>query len=218
MRPDRSTFDRPAHGPPGRRAVPRPCARRLTAACGDMQREGTASSFLIVNALEAARGSDPTKFGGTLASDVLTVVKRRADGLQRRRPRSLSLGMKDPGSASSPTAPTSANFITLTRYHVQVQALGRPEQAEGVDVPYAFDGALTPTVTDRRCHGRVHAGAQHRQGGSAAARRSRSNGRHPLDDRGESRSTATIRRAGGQRHRDHLGRLRQFRGQDERGP
>src|SRR6478752_7008314 len=42
--------------------------------CGDMQREGRASSYLVVNALEAAPGSDPSTFAGHLPSDVITVV------------------------------------------------------------------------------------------------------------------------------------------------
>jgi hypothetical protein len=111
--------------------------------CGDMQREGTASSFLIVNALEAAPGSDPTKFSGSLSSDVETEKSVFADVGRV----SLSLGMKDPGTATSPTAPTSANFITLTQYHVRyIRSDGR--QMEGVDVPYAFDGGISLTVKD----------------------------------------------------------------------
>ncbi len=47
--------------------------------------------------------------------------------------------MKDPGSTASPSTPTSANFITVTRYHVKyVRTDGRNTQ--GVDVPYEFDG------------------------------------------------------------------------------
>jgi hypothetical protein len=117
----------------------------LSASCGDMQREGQASSFLIVSALQAARGDDPTKFAGNLLSDVLTVVKDVPTIFNDVGQVQLSLGMKDPGSTNSPTTPTSANFITVTRYHVQfVRADGRNTQ--GVDVPYAFDGAFTVTV------------------------------------------------------------------------
>jgi hypothetical protein len=121
-------------------------------ACGDMQHEGTASSFLIVNALEGAPGSDPTKFSASLASDVVTVVNNVPTVFNDVGRVSLSLGMKDPGTASSPTSPTSANFITLTQYHVQfIRADGRNTQ--GVDVPYAFDGGMTLTVTDSDIQG-----------------------------------------------------------------
>ena len=117
----------------------------LTASCGDMQLEGQASSYLIVNSLQAARGDDPTKFAGNLLSDVLTVVKDVPTVFNDVAQVQFSLGMKDPGSTNSPTTPTSANFITVTRYHVKfVRSDGRSIQ--GVDVPYEFDGAFTTTV------------------------------------------------------------------------
>jgi len=117
----------------------------LSASCGDMQREGQASSFLIVSSIQAARGDDPTKFGGNLLSDVLTVVKGVPTIFNDVGQVQLKLGMKDPGSTNSPTTPTSANFITVTQYHVEfVRSDGHNTQ--GVDVPYAFDGAFTATV------------------------------------------------------------------------
>jgi len=137
--------------PGGALRVARGAALVLLAAaatsCGDMQHEGTASSFLIVNSLEAAPGSDPTKFGGSLSSDVITVVNDVPTVFNDVGRVSLTLGMKDPGTATSPTAPTSANFITLTQYHVQyIRSDGRNTQ--GVDVPYAFDGGLSLTIKD----------------------------------------------------------------------
>jgi hypothetical protein len=117
----------------------------LSASCGEMQREGQASSFLIVNAIQAARGDDPTKFAGNLLSDVLTVVKGVPTVFNDVGQVQFSLAMKDPGSTNSPTTPTTANFITVNRYHVKfVRADGRNTQ--GVDVPYEFDGAFTVTV------------------------------------------------------------------------
>ena len=45
----------------------------------------------------------------------------------------------------TPTAPTSVNAITLTRYRVTYsRADGR--NTPGVDVPYGFDGAMTRTI------------------------------------------------------------------------
>ena len=55
--------------------------------------------------------------------------------------------MKDPGTTTNPSTPTSANFITVTRYHVKyVRSDGRNTQ--GVDVPFEFDGGASVTVRD----------------------------------------------------------------------
>lgn len=125
-----------------------------TPACSSLLTQGNASSYLIINALQASTGREPDKFAGVLASDVLTYVKKDdgtgnqvlvatvfADNLSVE----FALGMKNPGGADSPNEPSTTNFITVTRYHVQfVRSDGR--NTEGVDVPYAFDGAATVTV------------------------------------------------------------------------
>ncbi len=133
----------------------------MIAGCTKQQQQGTGSSYLIVNSLEAASGAKPTEFSGALASDVVTLVKQTdADGNSVFVPTiyddpgqvSFSLGLKDPGSADSPTSPTSANFITVNRYHVEfVRADGR--NTPGVDVPYPFDGGMTVTVAGSRSQG-----------------------------------------------------------------
>jgi hypothetical protein len=116
-----------------------------SASCGQLTRQGTASSYLIVSALEASSGADPGGFGGTLDSDVITIVEEVPTIFSDLGRVTFTLGMKDPGGAGSPTAPTQANWITVERYHVAyVRADGRNTQ--GVDVPYAFDGAATATV------------------------------------------------------------------------
>lgn len=116
-----------------------------SASCGDLQRQGQASSYLIVNALEGARGSDPTTFSGNLPSDVVTVVNNVPTFFNDLGRVKLVLAMKDPGGVSSPTTPTTANFITVEQYHVHyIRADGHNTQ--GVDVPYDFDGGLTLTV------------------------------------------------------------------------
>lgn len=118
-----------------------------SASCGKMVREGQASSFLIVNEMVAAAGAKPTEFGGTLFSDVETVVNDVPTIFSDVGRVTFSLGMKDPGSASAPTQPTSANFITVNRYHVKyIRSDGQARQ--GIDVPYEFDGAFTATVSD----------------------------------------------------------------------
>ena len=109
--------------------------------CGDMVRQGTASSYLIVNSLEGASGADPGDFSGTLRSDVLTENSIFND-LGRV---TFQLALKDPGPASSPATPSPNNFITVDRYRVEFfRADGRNQP--GVDVPYPFDSAFTVTV------------------------------------------------------------------------
>jgi hypothetical protein len=117
----------------------------LTASCGDLTRQGTGSSYIILNALEAASGANPTTFGGTLQSDVLTVVDDVPTIFNDVGRARMTLAMKDPGTADTPTIPTPNNFITLNRYRVQyIRADGR--NVPGVDVPFPFDGAVTSTI------------------------------------------------------------------------
>jgi hypothetical protein len=114
-------------------------------ACGEMTRQGTSSSYLVIAALEAASGAEPEEFGGTLQSDVITVVEGAAGIYNDLGRVTLRLGLKDPGTAEGPTEPTSANFITVERYRVTyTRADGR--NVPGVDVPYPFDSAFTLTV------------------------------------------------------------------------
>jgi hypothetical protein len=117
--------------------------------CGDLTRQGTASSYLVVEELVAAPGAEPDKLGATLHSDVLTVVDDVPTIFSDNGRVSLTIGLKDPGSTTSPNTPTANNFITVERYHVKyIRADGR--NTPGVDVPYAFDGAMTFTVSGER--------------------------------------------------------------------
>jgi hypothetical protein len=112
-----------------------------------MVRQGTGSSYLIVNALEAASGADSDEFAGTLRSDVITIVDDVATIFDDPARVNFQLALKDPGPAGSPTTPTSNNAITITRYRVEfIRADGR--NTPGVDVPYAFDSAFTVTVSE----------------------------------------------------------------------
>ena len=111
-----------------------------SASCGTV-REGTGTSFLIVEELEFASGNDRTQFEATLHSDINT-PGGNFDDLARA---TFRLGLKDPGPATSPNTPTQNQSITIDRYHVRFfRADGRNTQ--GVDVPYEFDGAFTATV------------------------------------------------------------------------
>ena len=54
--------------------------------------------------------------------------------------------LKDPNLPALPATPSPLNSITLSQYHVEfVRTDGR--NTPGVDVPYAFDGAITATVS-----------------------------------------------------------------------
>lgn len=117
----------------------------VTAACGDMVRQGQASSYLIVTQLAAASGAEASSFTGVLASDVVTVIDGVPTIFADPGSVTLTLAMKDAGSAT-PTTPTTNNHITVNRYRVRyIRTDGR--NTEGVDVPYAFDGAVTGTIS-----------------------------------------------------------------------
>lgn len=116
--------------------------------CTSQQTQGQASSYVILQSLQGASGAKPDTFGGTLASDVQTLV----DNGDSKSPTIyedpgrvvLLLAMKNPVGLE----PTTANFITFNRYRVTyVRSDGR--NTPGVDVPYPFDGAVTVTVGDQ---------------------------------------------------------------------
>ena len=127
----------------------------LGTGCGSYVREqGTGPTQATVAMLEAAPGAEPNKFGGTLASDVLTNVKKNVNGQILIVPTifgdagrvTMSLMLKDPGPPGSPTEPTAVNAVTFTRYRVTyTRTDGR--NIPGVDVPYPFDSAVTFTAT-----------------------------------------------------------------------
>jgi len=130
--------------------LPAVCLLALAAAgCGDLVRQGTGPSQATVAMLEAVSGAEPGKFGNTLASDVITYVKKTINNVEVDVPMifgdggraTVSVELKDP----TVTTPTSVNSVTFTRYRVSyIRADGRNTQ--GVDVPAAFDSAVTFTV------------------------------------------------------------------------
>jgi hypothetical protein len=119
----------------------------VSVSCGDMVRQGTGSSYLSIERLEAASGAKPDEFDSVLASDLVTVVDDRPTIFEDVGRVRFALRMKDPGSVESPTAPSPANAITINRYHVRyfrADGHNRP----GIDVPHPFDGAFTITVSE----------------------------------------------------------------------
>ena len=101
---------------------------------------GRSPSQVVVDVLEAASGAESDEFGGTLRSDVLT-NGGIYDDLGRVR---FRIVLRDAGTLT-PTTPAEVNSVTFTRYRVvYVRSDGR--NVQGVDVPYAFDSAMTLTV------------------------------------------------------------------------
>lgn len=123
--------------------------------CGDVSRQGQSPVYLVINNLTAKRGGGTTATDSNfLLSDVITNVTSPPPCSQTSPCATIfndvgtatfTLALKDITNASI-TQPTSNNTVTLSRYHVSYRRSdGR--NTPGVDVPYAFDGAATATVS-----------------------------------------------------------------------
>ena len=126
----------------------------LTTSCSKMIREGTSPAYLILTSMTGTAGGGA--LAGTastnLSSDVITKVPALT-GIPTifgdTGQATLDLQMRD-----TLTAPSPANFITLTQYHVKyIRSDGRTVQ--GLDVPYEFDGGLGVTVSGSQSVGFV---------------------------------------------------------------
>lgn len=119
----------------------------LLSSCSKEVRTGDSPAYLVLTSLTASKGggAGSGQFTSSLPSDVVTLVPAQtgtptifADNGQA----SLQLQMKD-----TLNAPSAANAITLTQYHVKyMRADGH--NVQGVDVPYEFDGGLGITISD----------------------------------------------------------------------
>ncbi len=117
----------------------------LVPSCSNQVRTGQSPAYLQLNTLQGAKGGGANSgtFGASLASDVLTLVPATTGTptiFTDNGQASLSLEMKD-----TLNSPTSANFITLTQYHVKYMR-SDGHNVQGLDVPYEFDGGLGVTV------------------------------------------------------------------------
>ena len=120
----------------------------LTAGCGNVS-QGPSDTLVRINLLEAASGAVPDKFGGTLGSDVITIVKKDSVDIPTRFNDlgrvTMAMTLKDPGAPGVPNTPSALNIVTFTHYRVAYRRTdGR--NVQGVDVPYAFDSGLTFSV------------------------------------------------------------------------
>ena len=125
-----------------------------SASCGDFVRQGRSPVNLVIRSLTAASGAEPTNFGGVLHSDVIT-MRTSPDPCTDTSPCPtvwsdpgqvvMGLQLKDQGSLGVTAEPSLINQVTIDRYRVEYQRTdGRNTQ--GVDVPFAFDSAVTFTV------------------------------------------------------------------------
>jgi len=128
-----------------------PVALMSVSCGGDALRNGQSPVVLVVNSLLGASGGGhaANTFGGTLFSDVQVLVTSPAPCTQDKPCPTIFSDVGQVTLSLAPKnisiAPTVNNQVTITRYHVQyVRADGR--NVQGVDVPYAFDGAVSGVV------------------------------------------------------------------------
>jgi len=115
------------------------------AGCGEYVRSSRSPSQLVIVTLEGASGAAPGTFGNTVTSDVVTTVNGQTTILNDLGRVTLGMMLRDQGTPGVVAAPSLVNQVTITRYRVVYRrADGR--NAEGVDVPRAFDSAITVTV------------------------------------------------------------------------
>jgi hypothetical protein len=109
------------------------------ASCSSTTRTGEGPVYLTITSLQATPGGDT---GGTATTKLTSDVVTNGTAFEDLGSVSMVVGQKDI------TAPlTSNNAVTITRYRVVFKrADGR--NAQGADVPYAFDGGVTFTVAD----------------------------------------------------------------------
>jgi hypothetical protein len=122
--------------------------------CGDVVRQGSSPVYLVIDTLQGIRGAAQVGTPSTtLSSDVITNITQPAPctplapcptifpdsgQVQLRAP------LKDIG-ATAALSPTTNNEVTINRVRVEfIRADGR--NTPGVDVPYAFDNAVTGTI------------------------------------------------------------------------
>ncbi|MFN2581584.1 MAG: hypothetical protein ABR498_02445 [Candidatus Dormibacteria bacterium] len=118
-------------------------AALLAAGCGDTSSGPSPSKVIVTDIKVGAGGVSPQLVNGPLNSDVLTKGSVFDDLAQV----TMEATLKDPGNPGAANTPSPLNAVTFTRYRVEYRrADGR--NTPGVDVPFAFDGGMTLTVSD----------------------------------------------------------------------
>jgi hypothetical protein len=130
-------------------------APAVMAGCGGSYvRDSNAPARLVIVALQGASGAEPEDLATVVHSDVLTLVTTGGTcTVQTPCPTiytdpgqvEMRLQLRDIGNPAAPSSPSPLNAVTITRYHVRyLRSDGR--NAQGIDVPYEFDGGATFTV------------------------------------------------------------------------
>jgi hypothetical protein len=125
-----------------------------TVSCGDVVRQGSSPVFLVIDQLQGIRGAATAGQGSsTLISDVITNITTPVPCTPQTPcptifgdtgTANLRAPLKDQGNTVT-LSPTPNNEVTITRVHVEyVRADGH--NTPGVDVPFAFDSAVTGTI------------------------------------------------------------------------
>ncbi|HEX4347620.1 MAG TPA: hypothetical protein VHZ73_08615 [Vicinamibacterales bacterium] len=121
----------------------------VSSSCGSAVRQGRSPMNLIVQSM--AGGVSAATASGIFESDVVTNVTTPAPcSPSTPCPTVISDSgivtlATAPKDVTSPSAPTANNAVTITQYHVEyTRSDGRNTQ--GVDIPYAFDGAMSGTI------------------------------------------------------------------------
>ena len=115
------------------------------AGCGEFVRSSRSPSQLVIESLEGASGAEPGEFGGTMHSDVLTIVDNAQTIFGDLGRATFRIILRDQGVPGVVASPSIINQVTLSRYRVVYRRTdGR--NTPGVDVPHPFDSGLTLTV------------------------------------------------------------------------
>jgi hypothetical protein len=126
----------------------------MSGCASEFARDAKAPARLVIVSLQGASGATPNEMTTVMHSDVITLVTT-GGGCTTDNPCPTTFGdpgsvelrlqLRDIGNPASPSSPSALNAVTISRYHVEYRrADGRNTQ--GVDVPFAFDGAATFTV------------------------------------------------------------------------
>jgi hypothetical protein len=123
--------------------------------CGSAVRDGRAPVYLVIDQMQGIRGAATSGTpASTLVSDVITnvtvpppcsAIAPCATIFGDNGSVTLRAPLKDVVTQTTPAGPTTNNEVTVTSYHVEYTRADGAKR-EGVDVPYAFDGAATGTI------------------------------------------------------------------------